>query len=100
APTRADPLSLHAALPISDGQPGADLLGEAEQVELDAEPPVVAPFGLLQHRQVGLEGLLALPRGAVDALKLRVALVSPPVGGGHRSEEHTSELQSRENLVC
>src|SRR5690606_42102251 len=24
----------------------------------------------------------------------------PPEGDGHRSEEHTSELQSRENLVC
>src|SRR3712207_6991232 len=29
-----------------------------------------------------------------DALALEVA------GGGHRSEEHTSELQSRQYLVC
>src|SRR5207302_9265847 len=30
-----------------------------------------------------------------------IALVfEPSLGSSHRSEEHTSELQSRENLVC
>src|SRR5690349_5295429 len=30
----------------------------------------------------------------------RLALTSPPTGLGVRSEEHTSELQSRRDLVC
>src|SRR5690606_41473438 len=34
--------------------------------------------------------------GAADATIVGVM----PEGFGHRSEEHTSELQSRENLVC
>src|SRR3712207_7206657 len=60
-----------------------------------SQPAVVAPLGLGHLLQVGLVRLLALPRGAVDPLQLRVLLAAPP-----RSEEHTSELQSRQYLVC
>src|SRR2546428_5042703 len=37
-----------------------------------------------------------------DRGDLVVGHVDPPAGGGHphRSEEHTSELQSRSDLVC
>src|SRR5690606_5961430 len=34
------------------------------------------------------------------AAKALEGTVAPSNGGGGRSEEHTSELQSRENLVC
>ena len=76
----------HPALGVEDGQAGADLVGEAEQVELGAEPAVVAALGLGQLLQVGLVGVLALPRGAVDALQLRVLLAAAPVGGGDSGE--------------
>ena len=72
----------HAALGVEDGQAGADLVGEAEQVQLGAQPAVVAALGLGQLLEVGLVRVLALPRGAVDALQLRVLLAAPPVGGG------------------
>src|SRR5438445_6899735 len=79
-------LSLHDALPIS-------------------EHAVVALLGLLKLGQVGVEVLLAEEGGAVEALELLARRVVLPVGAGdaedlERSEEHTSELQSRQYLVC
>src|SRR5690606_42117345 len=72
APTQIDPLSLHDALPISRGWP---LRGEPE-------PPVPAPPVPGDPQAVAEERAGSLP------------------GLAQRSEEHTSELQSRENLVC
>ena len=69
----------HAALGVEDRQAGADLVGEAEQVEVAAELAVVAALGLLDPVQVLLERLLGLPGGAVDALELLVLLVAAPV---------------------
>src|SRR5690606_39539934 len=37
---------------------------------------------------------------ATDRIRLRWIVVTMGIGGALRSEEHTSELQSRENLVC
>src|SRR5690606_41585543 len=75
APTHTYPLSLHDALPISDdaGRFGGD-------VPRGAEP--------------GAAGRL---RGNED-----LPAAQWRAGGGRRprSEEHTSELQSREKLVC
>ena len=57
---------------------------------------MVAPFGLGQPVQMLLEGLGALPRGAVDTLQLWVALTAPPVGGGRAHElERRDELRGR-----
>src|SRR5690606_39516908 len=39
-------------------------------------------------------------RGQQSRLRLERDARPPPAKGLHRSEEHTSELQSRENLVC
>src|SRR5690606_40653250 len=67
-------LSLHDALPIFD-QAGAVLLGLAQGLDQALQ----ALFGLVD----GGDGTVA------------------QLAAGHlRSEEHTSELQSRENLVC
>src|SRR5690606_40036489 len=54
--------------------------GEPAAAELRANVEVVHP-----------DAGLALPRGEVPAAEREA---------GDRSEEHTSELQSRENLVC
>src|SRR5690606_41427312 len=49
-------------------------------------------------------GLLSVARDTLDSDQAQDALLCPGHGGRSivtdRSEEHTSELQSRENLVC
>src|SRR5207302_4522198 len=76
ASTATYPLSLHDALPIS----GCVL---ADRLSAD-----------------GKRRVLLLEAGPRD----RSLWIHLPIGYGktmfHRSEEHTSELQSRENLVC
>src|SRR5690606_42098798 len=75
-------LSLHDALPILREHPGEVETGEPRHADVGEEPVDVA---LLQHpERVG--GRV----GRADVGHPRVP----------RSEEHTSELQSRENLVC
>src|SRR5690606_41931750 len=89
APTEFYTLSLHDALPIS--VTGAD----EELVAVDGDAPGVR--SLRVHRAV-----------VADVTRLGIDTEDPGVRvGGEverpvvpRSEEHTSELQSRENLVC
>src|SRR5690606_36360530 len=50
--------------------------------------------GLSHTEQVGREVAAVIPEHLAQLRR------SPDVGGALRSEEHTSELQSRENLVC
>ena len=68
-----------AALGVENRQARTDFVGEAEQVQLDAELAVVAALGLFQQLQVAVERLLRFPRGAVDALQAGVVLIAPPV---------------------
>src|SRR5690606_40755328 len=84
-------LSLHDALPIYEG-------------ELEGAHRLAVEHGD-HHHLVGVGSQLA-QRGDVARVE---RLVRPIVGGADRilgeqlhdrSEEHTSELQSRENLVC
>src|SRR5690606_41886772 len=80
-------LSLHDALPIC---PHA----RQPRVVLDEE---LRPVRLVLRRQLPLDPLRVLPhRPELDARELAPPERLAPV----RSEEHTSELQSRENLVC
>ena len=58
------------------------MLGEVEEVELDAEPAVVALLRLLEPLEVGVEIGLGVEGGAVDPGQLRVVLVAAPVGAG------------------
>src|SRR5690606_41990556 len=80
-------LSLHDALPISVRTLG---LARADPGSADARPPSAWRSA---RRTRGAHRVHAGDRSA-----------RPPRGVGHsdqaRSEEHTSELQSRENLVC
>ena len=76
-------LAHHRALGMPHGQPAAQLSGEAQQVELGHEPPVVSLGGLLQPLQVRRQLGLGAPRGAVDALQHLAVLVAAPVGARH-----------------
>ena len=80
-----------APLGMEHGEARADLLGEAEEVELCAELAVVAPLRLLELVQVGGERLLGLPGGPVDALQLLALLVAPPVGAGDPHQLEVAE---------
>src|SRR5690606_40402105 len=79
APSEIYTLSLHDALPICP-LPGR---GDVPHCGERRVPPPPKPYGW--GESLGLRGRGADGRGAC---------------GGDRSEEHTSELQSRENLVC
>src|SRR5690606_41554495 len=97
--SRTRPLSLHAALPISTTEWGRRwarflrnrlsvvslaFIGLVAVVALAS--PLLAPYHFATiHR--GQELLPSFSDGFV-------------MGTDERSEEHTSELQSRENLVC
>ena len=65
---------------------------EAEQVELDAEAPVVALLRLLASPQVLIELLLGRPDRAVDALEHRALLVAAPVRPGRAEQLERADL--------
>src|SRR5690606_41724262 len=88
APPEFYPLSLHDALPIWHPRLARECgLGDAEPAEVAQQPfGVRSAGGNLENGLRHESGRVQLPVAAA----LRLA----------RSEEHTSELQSRENLVC
>src|SRR5207302_9905576 len=91
-----DPLSLHDALPISARAGAAACTG----LPLARAPRARRAFAL------GLAPLRVprvLPRGRAAGGPSDARPLGSTRGtrsGASRSEEHTSELQSRENLVC
>src|SRR5690606_41398184 len=87
APTALHSLSLHDALPISPiGAAFEQLLGIGGQLARERRH-----FGLsVEDLAIGAFAR----RGGAEQGRQLVAATR------HRSEEHTSELQSRENLVC
>src|SRR5690606_42101245 len=88
APTVLYTLSLHDALPIYREHPLLVLTLEGDDLVVD---------------RVCLLGLVEVEHVVQQAVLVHVAdRLAPGDGGGRsvRSEEHTSELQSRENLVC
>src|SRR5207253_6792487 len=99
-PTELHTLSLHDALPIFAlkpdyvclKDPGGLLTPErsASLVKVLQENAPGIPIELHVHCTTGLGPLCAL-----EAIKLGVQIVDTS-----RSEEHTSELQSRGHLVC
>src|SRR5207247_6254746 len=93
APTAIHPLSLHDALPIL-GHPHLIAQGRADPAHLDRHPLATResdPALGDSH----IDGLDATDPAATDVDGSCVH-----DGGSGRSEEHTSELQSRVDLVC
>src|SRR5204863_9534249 len=92
-------LSLHDALPISHAVPGQMLGLEVEMHEAlrAADVPARLMVGRQQAQAVGR----ALAVGYVAPVRREAAFeVDRHRVMAGRSEEHTSELQSRRDLVC
>src|SRR5690606_39523880 len=93
-----DARSLHDALPISPGGPG-NVARTAREAPRTARARDLA--GAAVHPRAGAP--VPLPgTGRADGRALPHGRASHhvPERSVARSEEHTSELQSRENLVC
>src|SRR5690606_38562698 len=97
--------SIAADLRVSEGTAGLMMTVPGLVAAVSAPVLAVAARGL--DRRLTLLGLMALLAGAnlvaalaTDYLVMLAARVLTGVSIGGRSEEHTSELQSRENLVC
>src|SRR5207302_3400322 len=92
-------LSLHDALPI---YVDAGVVSLEELADRAGDRPDKAARGVLDAGQARAGGRVgaqvdALPARDAAPIELELRLVQPSPA---RSEEHTSELQSRENLVC
>ena len=74
---------------MPEHQSGAELGMHREQVEILAQPPVIARGDLLEVGEVLLEIRLRPPRGAVDALEHRLIGIAAPIRAGHRSQFET-----------
>ena len=71
---------------------------EAEQVELDPEPPVIALLRLLAPPQELVEIRLAGPDRPVDALEHRALLVAAPVRAGDREQLERADRPRRRDV--
>src|SRR5690606_41415382 len=91
APTYIYPLSLHDALPIWPLLEHRVALVAQVRLEQRSQRRAVPGFECLQHA-------LVLAHRGIPFLALEVGAEAQVLDA--RSEEHTSELQSRENLVC
>src|SRR5690606_41593092 len=98
--TETSPLSLHDALPIWIGPGGID---EGHHGDAELFGGFHQAKGLSVTFRVGHPEVAELPGLGVVAFLMadeHIALVPDLAeAADHRSEEHTSELQSRENLV-
>ncbi len=66
-------------LRMPEDQAGPCLLGDAEQIQLAPELPVIALPGFLELRQVRLQFIRSQEGGPIDSLQASVAFVSLPV---------------------
>src|SRR5437868_10349891 len=91
-PTSTTPLSLHDALPISSAISGEGrttiALGLAQTFASDLDVPSLLVEADLERPALAPRLGIAPGPGLCEVLR------------GERSEEHTSELQSRFDLVC
>src|SRR5690606_40521059 len=92
APTQISPLSLHDALPILWPAPGAIVPPSFTVVAPTLPLPPNVPPAVTSTGPDNEPSTINVPPATVVLPRNRE--LSP------RSEEHTSELQSRENLVC
>src|SRR5690606_41268054 len=98
ARTRRYPLSLHDALPIFNGLVGTCELLATTRLEEEQREYVSAIQASSRSLLALVEDVLDI--SAIEAGKLRLHQEEFSIAETIRSEEHTSELQSRENLVC
>src|SRR2546429_3646137 len=91
APPELSPLPPHAALPIG-GTPADEGPRAAQRMVVQQRGQVV--------RQGVVDGGLHLAREVQRAPAVQVGQAALHIVLEHRSEEHTSELQSRLHLVC
>src|SRR5207253_5989038 len=90
SPSRLSPLSLHDALPIFRGTSHAVVVAAIIVIVLVAGALAARRLRSLEHTRRGLDLFWA---GAFT-------YVGTYAAARNRSEEHTSELQSRGHLVC
>src|SRR5690606_40574590 len=93
-------LSLHDALPIYTPQVRNPMPPDVQLLEVPAANGLVLTDvrGMTLYRFEGTEKDLSPT--LKNKLPLYAAALAEGNGAFGRSEEHTSELQSRENLVC
>src|SRR5256885_5613121 len=94
ATTEIYTLSLHDALPISAAQVHDMALRLAPEKVLRQRAKAV------RARQHAVDALPVLKPAAAVVAQLGQRVQGMGIADGHRSEEHTSELQSPCNLVC
>src|SRR5690606_42148832 len=92
-------LSLHDALPISEGLAVLGRYVACDEV-LKADRFAQHTAHLSDNQRVEARPLIEATRNQLAEGLREAILVAYGVKPGPRSEEHTSELQSRENLVC
>src|SRR5207247_9974863 len=80
---------LHDALPISRVQSASEDTNDADRLEIDA---------LARNIKTNFQQVVSLSPLLSDDLQTLATNIDEP--GRLRSEEHTSELQSRVDLVC
>ena len=85
------------ALGMPERRSRADIV-EAEQVQLDAQPTVVALLRLLAPPEVLVELLLRRPDRAVDPLEHVALLVASPVGAGDGQQLERPDLRGRRDV--
>src|SRR5204862_6291474 len=96
APTAIYTLSLHDALPICRRHGGRGLLSHMVLAAAAGRDPVL--YGGADA--YGAWSLRALPAPPVSLADHRAVAARARIEHRGRSEEHTSELQSRRDLVC
>src|SRR5206468_10608034 len=95
ATPKSSTLSLHDALPISASRSTSAARSSGRS---PASTPPALPIG---DRTASTINAPLTPRPPLDARPAwRTPLRRRPRRAGERSEEHTSELQSRSDLVC
>src|SRR5207244_7460233 len=98
SPPHLPPLSLHAALPILSGA-DAVLIGDSvddAHASADAGAACVLYSGGFTHPALLVATGLPVTHSLIDAVRVG----HRQAGCDERSEEHTSELQSPDHLVC
>src|SRR5690606_41474541 len=91
-------LSLHDALPIFDCISGA--VNASSGWVPGARVAGSAAHGVPSGSRVSANRTIAIAIATTEATRPRRSFGASASMVGIRSEEHTSELQSRENLVC